>query len=173
MKITSLRIRSVDPVVYGEDLEFEFQLTYDGPLHAASQKNTRSREKHLIRKRLHSQLEKVWKRLHPATPRSPVLDNFSSTYGTTTEGVNKLLEPIERERFRFMPIVRSAEQRVCELDILFMRREEPGYVIVRSTSGEESGGDLDNRIKTLFDALQVPDENQAALLTPAPDEDPL
>src|SRR6185436_12440974 len=37
----------------------------------------------------------------------------------------------------------------CELKILFLRQEQPGSLIFQ-------GGDLDNRIKTLFDALKVP-----------------
>jgi hypothetical protein len=38
---------------------------------------------------------------------------------------------------------------VCDLDILFMRKEEPGSLILQ-------GGDIDNRIKTLFDGLKTP-----------------
>jgi len=37
---------------------------------------------------------------------------------------------------------------LCHLDILFMRREPAGRLF--------EGNDLDNRIKTLFDALKVP-----------------
>lgn len=38
---------------------------------------------------------------------------------------------------------------ICELDILFLRREPPGAVV-------NHGGDIDNRIKILFDALRIP-----------------
>jgi hypothetical protein len=41
----------------------------------------------------------------------------------------------------------------CELKILFLRREEPGSLILQA-------GDLDNRLKTLFDALRVPTEQE-------------
>jgi hypothetical protein len=37
----------------------------------------------------------------------------------------------------------------CALDILFLRRDVPGRVI-------GSGGDIDNRLKVLFDALRIP-----------------
>jgi hypothetical protein len=37
---------------------------------------------------------------------------------------------------------------LCSLEILFLRRDYPGGVI--------SAGDLDNRIKTLIDALRMP-----------------
>jgi hypothetical protein len=49
----------------------------------------------------------------------------------------------------------------CALNILFLRRDAPGKVV----SGD---GDLDNRLKTLFDALRVP--NTADGL-PSPPED--
>jgi hypothetical protein len=37
----------------------------------------------------------------------------------------------------------------CSLNILFLRKEGPGALVA-------SGGDLDNRIKTLFDGLRMP-----------------
>jgi hypothetical protein len=40
-------------------------LTYEGPLHAASNANPRNPEKHAIRKQFHEQLQDVWV-THPA-----------------------------------------------------------------------------------------------------------
>lgn len=37
----------------------------------------------------------------------------------------------------------------CALDILFLRRDGPGSLV-------RSGGDIDNRLKVLFDALRMP-----------------
>lgn len=54
---------------------------------------------------------------------------------------------------------------VCSLDILFLRRDEPGSLI-------ESGGDIDNRIKVLFDALRMPTDNEIRGFTPEQDEVP-
>ena len=48
-----------------------------------------------------------------------------------------------------MPLVRESLALACALDILFLRKEEPGKLILQ-------GGDIDNRIKTLFDALRMP-----------------
>ena len=48
----------------------------------------------------------------------------------------------------FQPLVRESFALKCGLDILFLRQESPGKVY--------QGGDLDNRIKTLLDALSVP-----------------
>ena len=39
---------------------------------------------------------------------------------------------------------------ICSLDILFLRRENPGSLLMQ-------GGDIDNRVKTLFDALRIPE----------------
>ena len=53
-------------------------------------------------------------------------------------------------KFQFVPlVVNSAHFRlICELDIRFARRDTPGDIV--------HGGDLDNRVKTLFDALRMP-----------------
>lgn len=49
----------------------------------------------------------------------------------------------------YLPLVRKSAQLVAELDILLLRNEAPGRIIV-------GGGDIDNRLKTLFDALRCP-----------------
>ena len=50
--------------------------------------------------------------------------------------------------FKFAPLVNKKLELVSELDILFLRPEEPGQIV--------SGGDIDNCLKTLFDALRCP-----------------
>jgi hypothetical protein len=42
---------------------------------------------------------------------------------------------------------------------MFLRQEDPGELVLQ-------GGDLDNRIKTLFDALRVPDGDLAQAHNP-------
>jgi hypothetical protein len=54
--------------------------------------------------------------------------------------------------YRFVPLVNNRYGLACSLDILFLRRDDPGNVIEDS----DSGGDVDNRIKVLFDGLRVP-----------------
>lgn len=54
---------------------------------------------------------------------------------------------------------------VCQLDNLFLRREEAGQLV-------RHGGDIDNRLKVLFDSLRVPDLEQVTKLTPTATEDP-
>jgi hypothetical protein len=63
-----------------------------------------------------------------------------------------LCQPIERGGRQFLPLIRDTFALNCGLKILFLRKEEPGRVY--------QGGDLDNRLKTLFDALSVPNQDQ-------------
>jgi hypothetical protein len=55
---------------------------------------------------------------------------------------------------QFIPLVIGAMHAVCELDILFLRRETNESLITKPK--DEYGGDLDNRIKIFLDALRVP-----------------
>jgi hypothetical protein len=61
----------------------------------------------------------------------------------------------------------GAAQVKCDLSILFLRQEPPGRIIYQ-------GGDLDNRLKTLFDALCVPPhQNQLLEHEQLPQPDPI
>jgi hypothetical protein len=55
---------------------------------------------------------------------------------------------------------------LCELDVLFLRPDRPGDVL--------RSGDIDNRMKTIFDALRVPSQESelGGYLVPADDETP-
>lgn len=53
--------------------------------------------------------------------------------------------------FTFLPIVTRFLEVVCELDILFLRPEEAGAII-------KNDGDIDNRLKIIFDALRMPSD---------------
>jgi hypothetical protein len=137
-----------DPLVTGD--EVKFRLTYDGPLKAAGQSSSRLSEKHRIRRAVHLQLRQLWN-------QTEILQNqlawsFFRQHVVRDETIRKA-EQFKRGKFSFFPIVREDLNLVCDLDILFLRRDIPGRLV-------QSGGDLDNRIKTLFDALRVPDEEQ-------------
>ncbi len=122
--------------------EVNFRLTYDGPLKAAGQSETRRLEKHAIRQVFSRQLDSLYQHC------SHVMEaEFEAT-----EDLAAI--PIQRGDFRFLALVREKLHLVCDLDILFLRRDEPGHLI-------GGGGDLDNRIKVLFDALRIPqDDNE-------------
>jgi hypothetical protein len=136
------------PLILGD--EVNFRLTYDGPLKAASQSETRRLEKHAIRCVFSQQLDQLFE------VRSEVFDSEFSTWdGESTSPA------IKRGKLTFFALVRARLNLVCDLDILFLRRDNPGNLIT-------SGGDLDNRIKVLFDALRIPqDDNEVRDLVPA------
>jgi len=54
---------------------------------------------------------------------------------------------------QFVPLVTRNHALIAKLDITFLRREEPGDIL-------RDGGDLDNRLKSLFDALRIPHSEQ-------------
>jgi len=119
----------------------EFRLTYEGALPAAGS-SARLFEKHIIRKAMHEQLKDLWK-VHP------LLSAFASTSPERHSVIREIARTYRRAGFNFVPLVSKYFGLVCSLDILFLRRENPGHVITQ-------GGDLDNRIKVLFDGLRMP-----------------
>lgn len=149
----------------------EFRLTYEGPLKS----NGSPKDKHIIRKHFHKQLQQLW-------DKAPELRSFKTQeahYGLRAEPSvleqlrkNKTTEfefiasQFERYGFRFLPLVSKSLSLVCGLHIVFLRRSIAGDLILR-------GGDIDNRIKTLLDALRTPDTSvEVAGHKPEADEDP-
>lgn len=146
----------------------EFRLIYRGQLPAAGRggKGGRVAEKHAIRKEFHKQLKVLW-----------FQNNFLRSYARSRLSVETDGKQIESTRlddianehklgeFRFVPLVTESEGLACSLDILFLRRDNPGNLI-------ESGGDLDNRIKVLFDALRKPEGQEVNGVSPSEDENP-
>jgi hypothetical protein len=139
------------PLALGD--EVNFRLTYDGPLKAASQSETRRVEKHHIRRIFSRQLWEFFNR---------------RSWSFLTEELRGARFPrVKLGNFNFIALVREKVNLVCDLDILFLRRENPGQLI-------RDGGDLDNRIKVLFDALRIPhDQNEIRGLSPEGEDDNL
>jgi len=156
----------------------EFRLVYEGPLKAAGSGGTRAAEKHDIRKLLHKQLARLWQaipHLRQRTEEHSVLHAPPSKSGTVTMAA-ALAQPsllatlgktFERCGYQFVPLVSNYLKLSCSLEILFLRRDMPGIPLIHS------GGDIDNRLKVLFDALRVPtDCNELAGANKDPDESP-
>ena len=119
------------------------------PLNRGS--NTRTAEKHAIRKALHPQLREAWNEF-------PFLRRNVNAYATETS--------YHKFGFHFIPLVNGQQAPHCRLDILFLRRDAPGNLI-------RSGGDLDNRMKVLFDGLKMPSSaDELGSATPWQDENP-
>ncbi len=116
----------------------EFRLVYRGPL--PSGRSAAPAEKHRIREALHPQLKALW-REPPLVGRL----NLDHPFGDPKiSGMIRQVGPLH-----CLPLVAAQLDLVAHLDITLLRPEPAGAVIT-------AGGDLDNRLKTLFDALRLP-----------------
>jgi hypothetical protein len=143
-----------------------FYLVYSGPLSGSGNK-PKPDEVRTIRDQFHPQIELLWK-THPALKRlrwtARVAEDPAQFMGCVEspfeydgepthppqKGFIDLSAPISEGGKTYIPLVRKSLDLNCHLDILFLRQEDPGSLVLQ-------GGDVDNRIKTLFDALRKPD----------------
>lgn len=168
----------------------KFRLTYEGRLRPTNRDALPDRSdplsvhKHEIRSAFHGQLKHLWatnrflreaevnSQVYPAPPRMPTYDK-GATWADDREPI-KLHDAVagryNSHGFRFLPLVTDDLAVLCSLDILFLRRDAPGSAL--------HAGDIDNRIKTVIDALRppkVPNEfvgvNQAPIV-PLDGQDP-
>jgi Holliday junction resolvase RusA-like endonuclease len=131
-----------------------FTLFYRGKLKS----NGKPEEKHALRKHFHPQLRQLW--------NQPPLSNFSSFYESSLDQMESSIT-YRVGKFRFTPLVCTGLHLVARLDITLLRPEAPGSLIT-------TGGDIDNRLKTLLDSLKIPKERSALPKGSFPntDEDP-
>ncbi len=99
--------------------------------------------KHQIRQQLHPQLKAIWD-AHPLLKQKR--DEVGSLLNTEKLAADRRIPP-----WRFVPLVTEELQVACEIEFLLLRRDHPGSSIW--------SGDPDNRVKTIIDALEVPDIN--------------
>jgi hypothetical protein len=177
------------PLAYWEALRplsepfelMKFTLIYDGDLPASGNK-PKPVYASTIRNEFHDQLADLWDshvilRQLARTARAPIwihqveidgsepplstkLDDFRGPAQPMEPGQIDLCAPIEVTNVgSFIPLVRHSLHLACAVDIIFLRHEEPLTLM-------KSGGDLDGRLKTLFDALRMPeDDSQQAGVT--------
>src|SRR5690349_1350591 len=121
----------------------DFTLFYDGPLPASK---GRLEQRHDIRVALHPQLQELWQ-------HRPLRD-VDPPPSRTINGHS------------YSSIVHSKWNFRARLEILLLKPEPPGRII-------RQGGDIDNRLKNLFDALTVPVDpsNIPKGWTPGPGQD--
>lgn len=140
----------------------EFYLTYEGPLKPRAS----AADKHAIRKALHPQLRELWRRtpfLNGQSSGPVVLTDDGPTLDPHT--IESLSNRFNQYGFRWVPLVTDSMSLLCEIDILFLRHGRPGTLI--------TGGDIDNRLKSVFDALQKPQQlSELGGATPTPEEAP-
>jgi len=180
-------LHGTDDPVEGENI-VQFRLLYSGRLPAASASNSRTKMKHQIRLEFHPQLKQLWltnKHLRQACRTSaaywgqkhpefreelrPGLPIDQAENWTHEElemvGRRALAEQWSRCGRGFIPLITQESCESCSLDVLFLRPEGSGMVL--------RGGDIDNRLKTLFDALRLPDNlDEAGGTEHANDESP-
>lgn len=132
-----------------------FTLYYRGLLTS----NGGPKEKHELRRHFHRQLKELW------------------THKPLSDFVQSMLDKDQPEQslnvrrnigaFDFAPLVCEKVSLLAELNITMFRPHAPGKLV-------GMGGDLDNRIKTLLDALKIPSEKDAIPkdAEPSSDESP-
>lgn len=125
-----------------------FRLLYDGQLKS----NGDSAHKHDLRRHFHKQLQVL-------IERPPFVDFHKNL---TAKGSKLVFYKVDQ--FTFVPIVSESVQHTVELDILLLGHGEPGQVIT-------PGGDVDNRLKTLFDAFRMPKDKSELPKGVSPDSD--
>jgi hypothetical protein len=117
-----------------------FTLTYDGPLHIGN----KAQGKQEVRESLHPQLRDLWQ--HAPLAGSTQLLTWEGEGG---EPGHPGLSVITRVKDQVFAALVCKELRLsAELDVLFLRAGKAGVLIGQ--------GDIDNRLKVLFDALSVP-----------------
>jgi hypothetical protein len=75
-------------------------------------------------------------------------DRYQNPPGNRARMVDHLAKQYERLGYNFVPLVTEQIRLFCGISVLFLRPSMPGDVML--------SGDLDNRLKTLFDALRMP-----------------
>jgi hypothetical protein len=144
-----------------------FTLVYEGPLSSQPSaegsrgEDPRATEKHAIRTQLHRQLRDFWmeheylkKDLWEWTKIAP---SSRQAWEAKMEAKHEkgLVCSFPVGTFTFIPLVTKYHFLVCELDILFLRAERAGSLFT-----SKGAGDVDNRLKVLFDALRMPDSER-------------
>ena len=158
-----------DKIVYLDDPDYDpeerphmqFRLTYDGPLCSTQQDkltgqfDRRAGHKHEIRQQFHPQLKRLWDitpHLTAGMDTGPTLLATEDSPPAVIYHRDHLSKKHAMFGWNFVPLVTEDLNLICGLDILFLRPDHPGGVI--------KSGDIDNRLKTLFDALRLPVANE-------------
>jgi len=139
-----------------------FTLKYSGTdLLSAGNANRRKREKQILRQHCHKQLVRIWdddnvlRHVERRSLQRPI--KIKDRYGFPRPlKVRHGRPPIWGFLFRelihgaaFIPLITGPMEASCHLALRVGRPAVPGGIVF-------GGGDLDGRLKTLFDALSVP-----------------
>jgi hypothetical protein len=153
-----------------EESLVEFRLLYQGELVSSGNRGSTAKEKHAIRKVIHPQLRRLWS-LHQGLQQYaryyPLLSEPQNA--TEKERIDAAIAQIgqtwQRGPYECVPLVTPKYALKCSLDILLLRPADERFIFKR--------GDIDGQIKTLFDALRIPDSlDEAGGILPDADEKP-
>jgi hypothetical protein len=179
-------MRYDEAVIRKPDELVKFTLIFDGDLPSAGNKSQPGPAS-VIRNVFHDQLADLWDtnvifrqlaRMARTWPRgysagssefpSPELPDYTFEKPELHPGQVDYCAPIPvpAAGASFIPIVRNSLYLNCAVDILFLRHEEPISLM-------RHGGDLDGRLKTLFDALKMPNPKDPVYKGNPPTDDPL
>jgi hypothetical protein len=167
-------VRDEEPECNWGEGGVEFRLTYDGELRATrvrvegTQTDKRAEHKYMLRREFHAQLRRLWEitpSLRTGARSGPSL-LLSAAGGPAVEyDVPSLSARHSHYGFEFAPLVTRELDLLCSLEFLILR---PKPVTEAAWTG-----DIDNRLKTLIDALSVPVANEHwHKREPAEDEKP-
>jgi hypothetical protein len=102
--------------------------------------------KHEIRRAFHPQLKRFWD--HHPTLNDWVVDFVSKP---SEQMRDNLVRRFTRCGYSFVPLVTKQLRLSCSISILFLRPGWPGGIL--------NAGDIDNRLKVLFDAFRLPSDS--------------
>lgn len=152
-----------DPVEVSARGMMDFRLVYAGELLRAQGSGggkNRAWEKHQIRLHFHNQLRNLWA-THPLLVFYNQPSHFDGARGLAGRAVlhhlhQTTVESLAERYEGYVPLVNGDHGMYCDLDVLFLRAEPVGGLLKHNSGG----GDIDNRIKVLFDALGIPQRGQ-------------
>jgi hypothetical protein len=127
----------------------EFRLTYAGPL-LSSGNTPHAKHKQELRKHFHPQMKKLWndfphlREMQHPLPEEVIVVNSPPP----AKRIEHLATQFQRNGYRFVPLVTRDLVLSCGIQVLFLRPDLPGKIL--------QNGDIDGRIKTLFDGLKMP-----------------
>lgn len=163
LSVPGVMVVRSDPDIERGANDVQLRLTYQGVLLGSNSNSTRVNHKHELRKCFHRQLKRFWE-VHPSISKVTLEDakNPSTHYMI----IPCLSTRYERNGYNFVPLVSGFFGLDCSVHILILRQDAPGGLIKSS--------DLDNRLKTIFDAMRMPKDGSelGKYIVPGDDEKP-
>lgn len=140
----------------------KFRLIFEGEI--KPRQKAKLSDIHHIRRQFHPQIKRAWEHDPLVHLKEKWLKPLSEKNAEAGKGFYARIEELNGKTYA--PLIST--HLAAELDIVFLRQQARGQLI-----GE--GGDIDNRLKTLFDALRMPSKAEVGQLGDftANDENPL